>query len=348
MVPGAISFSMQPGGASQMRALDNRLGAGSGAALPDFESPGRSLRLTARQRRELAYHNRRARELREQDIPLFLDVITSRRRRWWNSYWHLYTLLQSIGVRGRRALVLGCGFGNDAILLHEMGAEVDACDISPETVKLAKSRAGDRNIRFAAMPAESLAYGDGIFDLILADDILHHIEVRESMRELERVAKAGCLFVWREVYLHSLLKRIRKSRFVERFLYLRMIHWIYGSNEPYITQDERPLSEHDIDHILQALGPSELDYFNFLIGRLFPDRLDMICKLDRLLLRSSKLGRWLGCRCVGYGAIHGDAAGSHADCERASVFGGREHSQPTGTEGCDGHRRAAYRLREMA
>jgi ubiquinone/menaquinone biosynthesis C-methylase UbiE len=314
---------------------------------PAPHAAGRPVRLTERQRRELAYHDRRALEVGSKGVPLSLDVVTSRSRRWWNSYWHLYTLLRSAGMRGRRALVLGCGFGNDAILLHEMGAEVDACDISPETVKLARSRAAGRNIRFAVMPAECLAYRDGIFDLILADDILHHVEVRESMRELERVAKPGCLLVWREVYVHTLLERIRKSRFVERLLYPPMIHWIYGSNEPYITQDERPLSEHDIDCILQNLAPSEVDYFNFLIGRLFPDRFSLLCRMDRAFLRFSRLGRWLGCRCLGHGSIHGDGKRPLPGPEPAFAFGDRDDAQRADKRLFQLRRRAAHRQREM-
>jgi ubiquinone/menaquinone biosynthesis C-methylase UbiE len=310
-----------------MQGRSNWPGEGLGTVSPDLESPARSWRLTERQRRELAYHDRRALKFCGEEIPIFLDVVKSRRRRWWNSYWQLYTLLRSAGVRGRRALVLGCGFGNDAILLDEMGAEVDACDISPETVKLARSRAAGRNIRFAVMPAESLAYRDGIFDLILADDIFHHIEVNESFRELRRVAKPECLLVWREIYVHTLLKRIRRSRFVAHFLYPRMTHWIYGSNEPYITQDERPLSEHDVDCILQELGPSEVDYFNFLVGRLFPDRFSLLSRIDRALLRSSRLGRWLGCRCVGHGAIHGDKERPHPGPEAAHAPGDRPEVQ---------------------
>jgi ubiquinone/menaquinone biosynthesis C-methylase UbiE len=270
---------------------------------PPGEAATVRVHLTERQRRETVYHERRAAEFSANDVPLSLAAAHSACRRWWNSYWHLYTLLRSIGVRGRRTLVLGCGFGNDAILLHEMGAEVDACDISPETVKLARRRAEGRNIRFAVMPAETLAYRDGIFDLILADDILHHVEVRESMRELERVAKPGCLLVWREVYRHTALEKIRRSAFVNRFLYSRMTRWIYATNEPYITRDERPLTEQEIDFILQVLGPSEVDYFNFLIGRLFPDRFSLLCKMDRAFLKFSGLGRWLGCRCVGHGSL---------------------------------------------
>jgi ubiquinone/menaquinone biosynthesis C-methylase UbiE len=270
---------------------------------PPAAGTGRRLHLTERQRREAAYHKRRALEFSAKRVPLSLTVARSARRRWWNSYWHLYTLLRSIGVRGRRTLVLGCGFGNDAILLSEMGAEVDTCDISPETVKLAKRRAEGRNIRFAVMPAETLGYRNGVFDLILADDILHHVEVRDSMREIERVAKPGCVLVWREVYRHTSLDKIRKSAFVDRFLYSRMTRWIYATNEPYITQDERPLTEQDIDFIVQALGHSEVDYFNFLIGRLFPDRFHLLCRMDRSFLKFSRLGRWLGCRCVGHGSL---------------------------------------------
>src|SRR5690606_16467942 len=57
------------------------------------------------------------------------------------------------GLRGdgRKALVVGCGLGDDAVYLDDMGFDVTAFDISPTAIKWAKKLHADRNIRFEVM-----------------------------------------------------------------------------------------------------------------------------------------------------------------------------------------------------
>lgn len=72
---------------------------------------------------------------------------------------------------------------------------------------------------------------------------------------------------------------------VDGFLYPRMQRFIYGTSKPYITSDERKLTEIDIRRIREVLGVIEMDtYFNFLVNRIVPDRYDMLARIDRLLL----------------------------------------------------------------
>ncbi len=49
---------------------------------------------------------------------------------------------------GRRALVVGCGLGDDAKFLHDLGFKVTAFDISPTAIEWAKKIYGDTDIRF--------------------------------------------------------------------------------------------------------------------------------------------------------------------------------------------------------
>ena len=64
-----------------------------------------------------------------------------------------------------------------------------------------------------------------------------------------------------------------------------MKNFIYGVRTPYITEDERKLSEHDLATITKSLGAPEMKkLFNFLVTRLIPDKFDHFNKLDRVLL----------------------------------------------------------------
>jgi SAM-dependent methyltransferase len=49
---------------------------------------------------------------------------------------------------GRRAIVIGCGVGDDAEALSESGYEVTAFDISPEAIRLCKNRYSDTKVNY--------------------------------------------------------------------------------------------------------------------------------------------------------------------------------------------------------
>lgn len=49
---------------------------------------------------------------------------------------------------GRKALVVGCGLGDDAKYLHDLGFQVTAFDISPTAIEWARTIYGDTDIQF--------------------------------------------------------------------------------------------------------------------------------------------------------------------------------------------------------
>jgi len=246
------------------------------------------MELTDRQRNELEYHKDRAREYSDTlEKPFSWDVLNNPSSRWWNAYWAMYSHLNSLSLAGKKVLVVGCGFGDDALRIAKLGAEVTAFDLSPDSLSIAEKLAEREqlNIVFEQMPAENLSLPDSSFDVIVARDILHHVDIPCAMKEIVRVAKPGAIFVVNEIYSHSITEKIRRSALVEKFLYPKMRRLIYGEGKPYITEDERKLSEHDIQLITAPIGKLELKkYFNFLVTRILPDRFTTLCKIDRFLL----------------------------------------------------------------
>ncbi len=264
--------------------------------------------LTDRQRREVEYHRERAKEhARLLDRPFSWEVLDRPARRWWNAYWQMYAYLSSVGITGRRVLVIGCGFGDDALRLAKLGADVHAFDLSPESVALAKARADREGLRvhFEEMPAETLRYEDDFFDVVLARDIMHHVDIPRTVDEIRRVSKRGATLVINEVYSHSVTDRIRRSRVVEKWLYPAMQRFVYGPHKPYITEDERKLTERDLAHILSLVSSIALEkHFNFLVSRVVPDRFEVLGQIDRLLLIGVKpFGRFLAGRILLAGPI---------------------------------------------
>ena len=83
-----------------------------------------------------------------------------------------------LGVQpGWRVADIGCGNGVLACEAALLGAEVDAIDISPAMLALAKIQARDRKVAIRTQPAGllSFAYKPNSYDLIVSEFTLHHL-----------------------------------------------------------------------------------------------------------------------------------------------------------------------------
>ena len=61
--------------------------------------------------------------------------------------------------------------------------------------------------------------------------------------------------------------------------------FVYQSEKPYITEDERKLSEKDISAIAAHVCFESVTYFNFIVTRLVPDKWDSLAMIDRVALK---------------------------------------------------------------
>jgi ubiquinone/menaquinone biosynthesis C-methylase UbiE len=276
--------------------------------------------LTERQQRELDYHREYAKQyeyMLEQDFRYEVTQQTTKTRRWWSSYWEMYWFLANQNLNQKKVMVVGCGFGEDALRLAKMGADVYAFDLSPESLQIAAQVAKRENlsITFDEMPAEQLSYAADFFDLVLARDILHHVDIPAAMQEIVRVSKNDALFVYNEVYSHSMTNIIRHSNLVEETLYPLMEGFVYDNANRYITEDERKLSEHDCDVINQVLDNLVLKkYFYFIVNRVIPEKYDILNQTDRaMLIAFGYLGRYLAGRTIVAGTINKSITLSSAD-----------------------------------
>ncbi len=105
-------------------------------------------------------------------------------------------------VNGKNVLDLGCGNGERSLHLLKNGATVTGIDISPNYIETARAQAqeaefGSDRYSFQQMDAHNLQYGDGSFDLVVGDGILHHLDLEKSVDEIHRVLVPGgrALFV---------------------------------------------------------------------------------------------------------------------------------------------------------
>jgi SAM-dependent methyltransferase len=94
--------------------------------------------LIDRQRCENAHHAERAKEMQHiAETRVALDIIVRPEERGWNAHWLPYSVVKRLAITGMRALVVGCGFGGDAVLLTHLGFEVYAFDLSSDSLDIA-------------------------------------------------------------------------------------------------------------------------------------------------------------------------------------------------------------------
>ena len=88
-------------------------------------------------------------------------------------------------------LELGCGTGYFTQELARSGADVTAIDVSPELLEIARSNCSAPNVRYQIENASALSYSDAVFDSVVGSSVLHHLEIKEALRDIYRVLKPG-------------------------------------------------------------------------------------------------------------------------------------------------------------
>ncbi len=100
-------------------------------------------------------------------------------------------------ARGKRVLDAGCGAGYGSAELADVAERVTAIDIAPEAVEHARAHYPLPNLAFEQASCTALPFADGAFDLVVAFEVIEHLENwREFLQEVRRVlAPAGQLIV---------------------------------------------------------------------------------------------------------------------------------------------------------
>ncbi|MCW3015136.1 MAG: glycosyl transferase, partial [Solirubrobacterales bacterium] len=111
-------------------------------------------------------------------------------------HFHRYLWARTL-VRGRRVLDIGSGEGFGAALLAGAAASVTGIDIDPRTVEHSQLRYGAEALTFSVASATDLGHlADGAFDVIVAFEVIEHVEDHERvMAEIERLLSASGIVI---------------------------------------------------------------------------------------------------------------------------------------------------------
>ena len=195
-------------------------------------------------------------------------------------------------VRGKIAFDLGCGAGENTILLAMRGARVIALDISPELVELARKRfevmhVSTENVQFMVGSAYDITLADESVDVVFGIGILHHLDLKLAQKEVYRILRKGGVAIFQEP--------VRDSNFIR--LVRRLIPYKSADVSPF----ERPLTSKEIDSFAAPFKLVEKRAFFLphvpIVGLLFPRLIRKACEWDgKILAAMPFLTRYAGIR----------------------------------------------------
>jgi SAM-dependent methyltransferase len=122
-------------------------------------------------------------------------------------------LIQQVPPHFENALEIGCGIGEFARLLATRARSVVAIDLSPQMIRLAKSRSANYpNIEYLLGDVMSLALPAEGYDCIVTMATLHHLPLGEALRNMKEALKPnGVLIIHDLVAADGLAENARSA-----------------------------------------------------------------------------------------------------------------------------------------
>jgi SAM-dependent methyltransferase len=106
-----------------------------------------------------------------------------------NKYFTRWAADTGLKGNGRKALVVGCGLGDDALMLHDLGFKVTAFDISPTAIEWARKLHKDTDIRFETMDLfEPFRGWLGAFEYVLEIYTIQPLPLEMRERVIDSIA----------------------------------------------------------------------------------------------------------------------------------------------------------------
>ena len=156
--------------------------------------------------------------------------------------------LIKVNAKSVDVLDYGCGSGNFAkeVSLFEP-KKITAVDISEQAIKRAKDKLENPKINFKVDNCENLSLESNTFDIAYGSGILHHLDLKKSLGELNRVLKKNGIIVFAEPLATNPLINIYRK-------------FTPGAR----SADEHPFKFDDINLIKSEFKNVEIKYYGFL------------------------------------------------------------------------------------
>jgi SAM-dependent methyltransferase len=193
---------------------------------------------------------------------------------------HAYALLGN--VNGQAVLDLGCGSGENSLLLARRGAKVIGVDISESLLALAQRRlevngCAGAAVRFLPASAHRLPIPDASIDVVLGIAVLHHLDLDATSKEVFRVLRPGGRAIFEEP--------VRDSQI------FRAVRKLIPYRAPDVSPFERPLTTPELERFAGPFQLTNLRRFRLpfvslvQIAPIFRRWVNAASRLDGWLLR---------------------------------------------------------------
>lgn len=201
--------------------------------------------------------------------------------------------LRLIGdVKGKRVLEIGCGGGQNSIVLAKQGAIVSGIDLSEKQIAYARALAKREHAKvdfFVGDMQDLSRFSDASFDIVVTTVSLLYVEnLDRTFAEVYRVLKDGCIFVFSEGHPLAegkLIKYRGKSIYaVADYFKRRKVWWVDR------LKDGTRVRMYSYHRPLQDYFEALLKHGFYVLRFLEPERLPQIRlpKLDLEKLKTSK------------------------------------------------------------
>jgi ubiquinone/menaquinone biosynthesis C-methylase UbiE len=178
-------------------------------------------------------------------------------------------------VRGKTVLDLGCGTGENVILLLARGARVIGIDISPDLIDLAQRRIDESKV--TASLATGDAYNTGLpdesVDAIFCMALIHHLDIKKARQEMWRILRPGGVVILREPIRFS-----------------RVYNWMRGllPAREDISDYEHPLTRDELSIMTETFRVEGTRFFRLplvpFVSKVFPSKSDSAWKWSNWLI----------------------------------------------------------------
>jgi SAM-dependent methyltransferase len=163
-------------------------------------------------------------------------------------------------VLNKTVLDLGCGAGENSVLLARRAAKVVGLDISPDLVEIAQRRAQvqGQTVQFIVTSAYATGLQGESVDVVFGEAILHHLDLERAANEIRRILRPGGYAIF--------IEPIRDSAT------LRFLRRLMPSQRPDISPYEYPLMRKQLVRFAQDFELSAIRRFDLpfsqLVGRI--------------------------------------------------------------------------------
>jgi ubiquinone/menaquinone biosynthesis C-methylase UbiE len=142
----------------------------------------------------------------------FEKLFVNRQRKAERNIEKVCSLLEQLDIENLHdALELGCGIGSVSVYLsenHQMN--VIGTDFDLAQIEIARSSYPENDrLHFRVEDASNLSFEDNSFDLVLSQNVFHHIPAWDvAVREVFRVLRQGGYLIWLDLVFPQLIKTV--------------------------------------------------------------------------------------------------------------------------------------------